>query len=208
MVQQTNPQHYPHLQRIERTLRHPLYWEQRYKKSSVSLLNIKQREDKSLRSYVTRFNKEAILIDEVDDKVPVTAFTNWLQSGEFIFSIYKNDSKTMANMLYKATKYMNVEDAIIVWRGRPKKRKRQDDPHLEKRRKSARTSIRKDDRRLRPLPGRTVNFTPLYTLLDQVLMQIRDDTTLTWLDKLKGDPNKRPGNKYCCFHRNHGHDTF
>ena len=77
-------------------------------------MNIKQREDKSLRSYVTRFNKEAILIDEADDKVPVTAFTNWLQSGEFIFSIYKNDSKTMANMLYKATKYMNVEDAIIV----------------------------------------------------------------------------------------------
>ena len=114
MVQQTNPQHCPHLQRIERTLRHPLYWGQRYKKSLVSLLNIKQREDKSLRSYVTRFNKEAILIDEADDKVPVTAFTNWLQSGEFIFSIYKNDSKTMANMLYKATKYMNVEDAMIV----------------------------------------------------------------------------------------------
>ena len=49
---------------------------QRYKKSSISLLNIKQREDESLRSYVTRFNKEAILIDEADDKVPVTAFTN------------------------------------------------------------------------------------------------------------------------------------
>ena len=85
----------------------------------------------------------------------------------------------MENMLYKAMKYLNVEDAMIVRRGRPKKRERQDDPHLEKRRKSAQTSIRKDDRRLRPLPGRTVNFTPLYTLLDQVLMQIRDDMTLT-----------------------------
>jgi len=30
---------------------------QRYKRSSASLLNIKQREDEILRSYVTRFNK-------------------------------------------------------------------------------------------------------------------------------------------------------
>ena len=148
------------------------------------------------------------MIDEANNKVPVTAFTNGLQSREFIFSIYKNDSKMMANMLFKATKYMNAEDAMIVRRGKSKKRERQDDPYLEKRRKSARTSILKDDKRLRPLPRRTVNFTPLYTLLDQVLMQIRDDTTLTWLDKLKGDPNKRPENKYCRFHQNHGHDTF
>ena len=28
-----------------------------------------------------------------------------------------------------------------------------------------------------------------------------------FLGKLKGDPNKRPRDKYCCFHRDHGHDT-
>ena len=86
---------------------------------------------------MTCFNKEAILIDEANNKVPVTAFTNGLQSREFIFSIYKNDSKMMANMLFKATKYINAEDAMIVRKGRPKKRERQDNPHLEKRRKSA-----------------------------------------------------------------------
>ena len=32
---------------------------QRYKRSLVSLLNIKQREDESLRTFVTQFNKEA-----------------------------------------------------------------------------------------------------------------------------------------------------
>ena len=53
-----------------------------------------------------------------------------------------------------------------------------------------------------------MNFTPLNTPLDQVLMWIRDDVTLTWPDKLKGDSNKRPRNKYCCFHWDHGHDTF
>ena len=49
---------------------------QRYKRSLASLLNIKQREDESLRLYVTRFNKEALLIDETDNKVLIIAFTN------------------------------------------------------------------------------------------------------------------------------------
>jgi len=39
-------------------------------------------------------------------------------------------------------------------------------------------------------------------------MQIKDDMTLTWPGKLKGDPSKRSKDKYCRFHRNHGHDTF
>lgn len=48
---------------------------QRYRRSSTAILNIKQWEDESLRLYVTRFNKKALLIDKVDDKVLVTAFT-------------------------------------------------------------------------------------------------------------------------------------
>ena len=75
---------------------------QRYKRSSASLLNIKQWEDESLRFNVARFNKEALLIDETNDKVLVTSFTNGLYSGEFLFSIYKNDPKTITNMLYRA----------------------------------------------------------------------------------------------------------
>ena len=49
--------------------------DQRYKRSSASLMNIKQQVDESLRSYVTRFNKEALLINEANDKVLVTTFT-------------------------------------------------------------------------------------------------------------------------------------
>ena len=97
---------------------------QRYQRSLASLLNIKQREDESLRSYVTHFNKEALLMVEANNKVLVIAFTNGLQSREFLFSIYKNDLKTMANMPYKATKYMNAEDAVIARKGRLKKRER------------------------------------------------------------------------------------
>ena len=46
-------------------------------------MNIKQRKDETLRSYITRFNKEALLIDEA---VMVT-FTNGLRKGKFLFSL-------------------------------------------------------------------------------------------------------------------------
>ena len=85
---------------------------QRYKRSPTSLLNIKQREDERLRSYVARFNRKALLIDEANDKVLVTAFTNGLCFREFLFSICKNDLKMMTDMIYKATKYMNAKDAM------------------------------------------------------------------------------------------------
>ena len=77
-------------------------------------MNIKQWEDKTLRSYITRFNKEAFSIDEADDKILEATFTNGLRKGKFLFSLYKNDPKTMSDVLYRATKYMNAEDALLA----------------------------------------------------------------------------------------------
>ena len=96
----------------------------RYKNSTSCLMNIKQWEDETLRSYITGFNKEALLIDKADDKILVAAFTNGLRKGKFLFSLYKNDSKTMSDVLYRATKYINAEDALLAQEEKPKKRER------------------------------------------------------------------------------------
>ena len=71
----------------------------------------------------------------------------------------------------------------------------------------ARIKERRDDRRSKPPAGRFTSFTPLTAPIDQVLMQIKDEGALTFLGKLKGDPNKRPRDRYCRFHRDHSHDT-
>ena len=102
-------------------------------------MNIKQREDKTLRSYITRFNKEAFSNDEANDKILVAAFTNGLWKGKFLFSLYKNDPKTMSDVLYRATKYMNAEDALLAREDKPRKRERQEDTRQDKGRKMART---------------------------------------------------------------------
>ncbi|XP_075663099.1 uncharacterized protein LOC142632609 [Castanea sativa] len=96
----------------------------RYKKSTACLMSIKQWEDETLRSYITHFNKEALSIDEADDKILVAAFTNGLRKGKFLFSLYKNEPKTMSDVLYRATKYINAKDGLMARDEKPKKRDR------------------------------------------------------------------------------------
>ena len=80
-----------------------------------------------MRAYISHFNKEALSIDEANDKILVVTFINGLKKGKFLFSLYKNDPKTMSEVLYRATKYMNVEDVLLAREERPKKRERQED---------------------------------------------------------------------------------
>ena len=96
----------------------------KYKKSIACLMTIKQREGETLRSYIACFNKEALSIDETDDKILVATFMNGLRKGKFMFSLYKNDTKTMFDVLYRSTKYMNAKNALMACEEKPKKRKR------------------------------------------------------------------------------------
>lgn len=52
--------------------------------------------------------------DEADDKVQLTAFKAGLKSKEFVVSLAKNPLRMMSEMLLKAQKYMNVEDALAT----------------------------------------------------------------------------------------------
>ena len=146
------------------------------------------------------------MIDEADDKILVVAFTNGLWKGKFLFFLYKNDPKTISEVLYRATKYMNAEDALLAREEKPRKRERLEDTWQDQGRKKLRMGDRRDERRPKPPGGRFTSFTPLNAPLDQVLMQIKDERTLTFLGKLKSDPTKRSRNKYCRFHRDHDHD--
>ena len=102
-------------------------------------MSIKQWEEETLRSYITRFNKEALSIDKADEKILVAALTNGLQKGKFLFSLYKNDPKTMSDVFYKATMYINAEDALLARNEKPKKKERPEDVQQDKGRKMART---------------------------------------------------------------------
>ena len=90
-----------------------------YKKSSYHLLTIKQISQESLRSYVQRFNGEYLKVDIPDENFAITTFIAGLgvQSKDLMFSISTNPQASMAEVLAKAEKYINDEEALISKKG-------------------------------------------------------------------------------------------
>ena len=123
-------------------------------------MNIKQWKDEMLRSYINRFNKEALSIDEIDNKIVVATFTNELRKGKFLFSLYKNNPKTMIEILYRAIKYINAKDAMLAREEKPRKRERQEEVQQEKGWKATWTGARQEDKCSRPPTRRFASFTP------------------------------------------------
>ena len=68
-------------------------------------------------------------MDEANDKVQLMTFKAGLKSREFMVSLAKNPSKTMVEMLLKAQKYMNVENALAAIEGveKPKEKKKENE---------------------------------------------------------------------------------
>ena len=66
-----------------------------------------------------RFNAESLKVDIPDEKFTITAFIVGLgvQSKDLMFSISKNPQARMAEVLAKADKYINGEEALISKKG-------------------------------------------------------------------------------------------
>ena len=82
-------------------------------------MTIEQGENESLQSFIICFNREALNVDEVDDKLLLVAFHNGVNSDLFIHKFYENEPQFMAELVHLAQNFMNAEHMIIA-----KKRKR------------------------------------------------------------------------------------
>ena len=170
-----------------------------YRKPSYHILTVKQGSQESLKSYVQRFNAESLKIDVPDEKFAITAFIAGLgvQSKDLMFSISKNPQASMAEVLAKAEKYKNGEEALIFKREssstlkersttdkrRGRSPKRQNDqeksPRKDRERSPKRRGNLRDrlgppqiERRRRYSPQR---FTPLTASVSQVLHEVRNE---------------------------------
>ena len=119
-----------------------------YRKPSYQLLTIKQSSQESLRSYVQRFNAESLKVDIPNEKFAITAFIVGLgvQSQDSMFSISKNPQASMVEVLAKAEKYINGEEALIS-------KKESSSTHKEKRgteKRRGRSPKRQSDRERSP----------------------------------------------------------
>ena len=160
---------------------------QRHKHSLSNLLTIKQGENESMQSFITRFNRETLTVDEVDDKLILAAFHNGVNSNLFIHKLYEKEPQSMAELVHSAQNFMNADDAIIA-----KKRKRAERIEANPMRhskqgprpKKGRMEDKKDrdNKKAGPL-ARNQQYTSLNMPLEQVLMQTKDSPSLKWRRK-------------------------
>jgi len=80
-------------------------------------MTIKQGKGEFLRSYVKQFNKEVLKVDKAKDKVQLTSFKARLKSKEFVMALAKSPTMSMTELLIKAQKQINAEDALIAIEG-------------------------------------------------------------------------------------------
>ena len=73
---------------------------QRHKRSLSNLLTIKQWENENLQSFITRFNKEALIVDKMDYKLLLAAFHNGVNSYLFIHKLYEQEPQTMTELVH------------------------------------------------------------------------------------------------------------
>ena len=75
---------------------------------------MKQQEGETLRKYVKCFNKVVLEIDEANNQVIMTTFQARLNNLELVFSLEKTPPTTVTNLLFKAQKYINGENALTM----------------------------------------------------------------------------------------------
>jgi len=158
---------------------------------------------------VKQFNKVILEIDKADEQVIITTFQAGLNNLNLVFSQGKTHPALMTDLLFKAQKYMNREDALTTkgLTGKQKKDKGLESQSKKKERKDSHTEAKTSKSSLKASSKKKLNFTPWIMPVDKILMQIKDDPTLKWPKPLSSSSKRRDPKKYCLFHIDHGHYT-
>ena len=149
-----------------------------------------------------------------------------MQLKDLMFSISKNPQTSMAEVLAKAEKYINGEEALISKKGsssthkeksgtdkrRGRSPKRQRDRERSPKTDGERSPKRHGNLRDRlgpPQPERRQRYSPrrFSASVSQVLRKVRNEQFLRWPTQMKSDPTTRDNTRYCEFHRDYGHRT-
>ncbi|XP_057464641.1 uncharacterized protein LOC130754441 [Actinidia eriantha] len=186
-------------------------------KNASHLFTVHQKEAESLKDFVKRFNQATLEVEDPSDKVIIMAMMEGLRPGPLFDSLSKNVPETLSALQSKADKYIAAEELAEA-----KRRRRGKEDHKRKEPEARRVEYRDEVRNKRPdrsfkrpdlrrprTPPRRLEsiLPPLNTPIAQVLSDIKHEEFVKWPGRIKTDPQKRNRNKYCQFHRDHGHNT-
>ncbi|GFZ13609.1 hypothetical protein Acr_23g0019940 [Actinidia rufa] len=159
-------------------------------KNASHLFIVHQKETESLKDFVKRFNQAILEVEDPSDKVIIMAMMEGLRPGPLFDSLSKNVPETLSALQSKTDKYIAAEEEETRYK-RPDR-----DPKRSNIRRPSTPPCRPD-----------FILLPLNAPVAQVLSKIKHEEFVKWPGKIKTDPLKRNMNKYCEFHRDHGHNT-
>ncbi|GAV71179.1 hypothetical protein CFOL_v3_14673 [Cephalotus follicularis] len=185
------------------------------RRNSTHLINVVQGRDESLRDYLTRFNRESLMVKDLEPSFAMTALNSGLRNNSsFTFSLLKKQAVDMEDLLRKAEKYVNAEEEMAA-----RKQKMQGTGHQEEKgehsrnaprrreKKKEKSELSKEDLRHKiykredsprggaPIPSYN-NLAPQIEKKNKKNNKEQDKVPIQWIEKMRSPTKKRNVEKY------------
>ncbi|XP_061364089.1 uncharacterized protein LOC133307578 [Gastrolobium bilobum] len=167
-------------------------------KSVHSLEKICQQSGESLRSFLDRFDKEALHVQGLDPKVQVHILLSGLRAGSFAYELACHEITELEEVRKVAQEYMRVEEY---------KGSRADDAYSQEKAANKNKSPAEDSKK----GHKSARYTNRPSRSDKTGRQTHSVLQTDYKDDPRG--NQRPqqpareATVYCKFHRSNGHST-
>ncbi|XP_043699992.1 uncharacterized protein LOC122650662 [Telopea speciosissima] len=188
-----------------------------HKKIAANLLAIKQRPNESIRGFLTRFNKEALEVRNLDPIVKFQALRSGIRDVELKKSLIMDELGDMYELFSRCEKYINLAEVLTAEKEdktEKKAQEREETPRevgAKRSRDDKEGRKKKDDGKAWVPKAADLESEPDYMALTHtrahILNEIKDQVTLRWPAKMVKPVHERNKNKYCHFHQDHGHNT-
>ncbi|XP_077246024.1 uncharacterized protein LOC143885861 [Tasmannia lanceolata] len=172
----------------------------RPRKTTTSLMALRHEDNEPLKAFVSRFNRKALQVPNLDPSAAANALLTSAKSNDFRRSLARQNPHSLADLMTGAEEYISVEETLAALDSNRRRTSEEKNP----------TKQRRDDkasRRERTPQRREENYTPLNTSGRHILAAIKGEEFVRWPTRMISKGNKRDKSKYCQFHRDHGHDT-
>ncbi|XP_072077947.1 uncharacterized protein [Arachis hypogaea] len=175
-------------------------------KHPISLLRVTQRQDKSTRKYLDRFNDECLMVEGLTDSITSLCLSNGLMNKDFRRHLTTKPLWTMHEIQSVAREYINdVEVSQVVTTNKRQHDNTAPRHHLPPR-KTQKEHPKPANTNRPPRVRKFSNYTPLLAPITEIYHQIAERCILLKTRQLK---ERTGGNKslYCDYHRVYGNRT-